>query len=386
MITLLCGSIFAAWQISLMAILCTAFAVMLVLNIWFSYIWRVKAERQMHNDNLQNRRDALLAKLEYLKSGGDAEPQTWIDFAAFGDEDDDEEETDEQPTIPLTIPMNDGKQPLHTVMLSVDDLSQRTRNKLGMRPKRFNGKKFYVRYSLGFDAKLRLSDDETKARYVQIVNDMRTYEGVTLEKNFSVQHVMYGNELLASLVFLGKRLCVAYALDPKKYAEGKYHGDDKSDKKRFARTPLVVRVLSDNKVETAKYMFAELAQKYSLVVGKKRSYKYDMTEKSKDELVCMDSMRVIIVDEVSPLSLQYYETSDNVESAPELGGVTVTFDNTVTVEPTKTESDKPTEPAETSEAAAAVDEKEMQKEPADSSAALADAEITPVVKSKRRKK
>lgn len=386
MITLLCGSIFAAWQISLMAILCTAFAVMLVLNIWFSYIWRVKAERQMHNDNLQNRRDALLAKLEYLKSGGDAEPQTWIDFAAFGDEDDDEEETDEQPTIPLTIPMNDGKQPLHTVMLSVDDLSQRTRNKLGMRPKRFNGKKFYVRYSLGFDAKLRLSDDETKARYVQIVNDMRTYEGVTLEKNFSVQHVMYGNELLASLVFLGKRLCVAYALDPKKYAEGKYHGDDKSDKKRFARTPLVVRVLSDNKVETAKYMFAELAQKYSLVVGKKRSYKYDMTEKSKDELVCMGSMRVIIVDEVSPLSLQYYETSDNVESAPELGGVTVTFDNTVTVEPTKTESDKPTEPAETSEAAAAVDEKEMQKEPADSSAALADAEITPVVKSKRRKK
>lgn len=386
MITLLCGSIFAAWQISLMAILCTAFAVMLVLNIWFSYIWRVKAERQMHNDNLQNRRDALLAKLEYLKSGGDAEPQTWIDFAAFGDEDDDEEETDEQPTIPLTIPMNDGKQPLHTVMLSVDDLSQRTRNKLGMRPKRFNGKKFYVRYSLGFDAKLRLSDDETKARYVQIVNDMRTYEGVTLEKNFSVQHVMYGNELLASLVFLGKRLCVAYALDPKKYAEGKYHGDDKSDKKRFARTPLVVRVLSDNKVETAKYMFAELAQKYSLVVGKKRSYKYDMTEKSKDELVCMGSMRVIIVDEVSPLSLQYYETSDNVESAPELGGVTVTFDNTVTVEPTKTESDKPTEPAETSEAAAAVDEKEMQKEPADSAAALADAEITPVVKSKRRKK
>lgn len=386
MITLLCGSIFAAWQISLMAILCTAFAVMLVLNIWFSYIWRVKAERQMHNDNLQNRRDALLAKLEYLKSGGDAEPQTWIDFAAFGDEDDDEEETDEQPTIPLTIPMNDGKQPLHTVMLSVDDLSQRTRNKLGMRPKRFNGKKFYVRYSLGFDAKLRLSDDETKARYVQIVNDMRTYEGVTLEKNFSVQHVMYGNELLASLVFLGKRLCVAYALDPKKYAEGKYHGDDKSDKKRFARTPLVVRVLSDNKVETAKYMFAELAQKYSLVVGKKRSYKYDMTEKSKDELVCMGSMRVIIVDEVSPLSLQYYETSDNVESAPELDGVTVTFDNTVTVEPTKTESDKPTEPAETSEAAAAVDEKEMQKEPADSAAALADAEITPVVKSKRRKK
>lgn len=386
MITLLCGSIFAAWQISLMAILCTAFAVMLVLNIWFSYIWRVKAERQMHNDNLQNRRDALLAKLEYLKSGGDAEPQTWIDFAAFGDEDDEEEETDEQPTIPLTIPMNDGKQPLHTVMLSVDDLSQRTRNKLGMRPKRFNGKKFYVRYSLGFDAKLRLSDDETKARYVQIVNDMRSYEGVTLEKNFSVQHVMYGNELLASLVFLGKRLCVAYALDPKKYAEGKYHGDDKSDKKRFARTPLVVRVLSDNKVETAKYMFAELAQKYSLVVGKKRSYKYDMTEKSKDELVCMGSMRVIIVDEVSPLSLQYYETSDNVESAPELGGVTVTFDNTVTVEPTKTESDKPTEPAETSEAAAAVDEKEMQKEPADSSAALADAEITPVVKSKRRKK
>lgn len=389
MFTYLCGSIFAGWQISLMTVLCVALGVMLVLNIWFSYIWRIKAERQMHNDNLQNRRDALLAKLEYLKSGGDAEPQTWIDFAAFGEDDDEEEETtDDQPTIPLTIPMNDGKQPLHTVMLAVDDLSPRTRNKLGMRPKRFNGKKFYVRYSLGFDAKLRLSDDETKARYVQIVNDMRAYEGVTIEKNFSVQHIMYGAELLASIVFLGKRLCVAYALDPKQYAEGKHHGDDKSDKKRFARTPLVVRVLSDNKVETAKFMFAELAKKHSLAVGKKKSFKYDMTERSKDELVCMGSMRVIIVDEVSPLSLQYYETSDNVATAPDLNGATVTADNTATVEPVTAKTDKQQTEGISAEAAAVADESEKQAEhsPDASSDEMADAEVSPVVKSKRRKK
>ncbi len=386
MFTLLCGSIFAGWQITLMVVLCVALAVMLVLNIWFSYIWRVKAERQMHNDNLQNRRDALLAKLEYLKSGGDAEPQTWIDFAAFGDEDDDEDEPDDQPTIPLTIPMNDGKQPLHTVMLAVDDLSPRTRNKLGMRPKRFNGKKFYVRYSLGFDAKLRLSDDETKARYVQILNDMRSYTGVTVEKNFSVQHVMYGNELLASLVFLGKRLCVAYALDPKQYADGKYHGDDKSDKKRFARTPLVVRVLSDNKVETAKFMFAELAEKYSLVVEKKKSFKYDMSERSKDELVCMGSMRVIIVDEVSPLSLQFYEATDNVASAPELKSVTVTTDDLTTTEQTASNAQNASAAeSATAEAAAVADGNQTQAEP-EASAEMADAEIAPVVKSKRRKK
>lgn len=295
-------SIFSAGQLSTIIILSIVLVAFIVLNIWFAFIWRVKAERRMHNEGLQDRRDALLARLDYLKSGGEAEPHTWIDFAVFGDDEEEEEAAPDESANTVTVPVDDGKRPPNTVILAVDGMSSRMRAKLNMSAKRFNGKKFYVRYSLGFDAKLRLSDDDTKARYVEIMDELRSYEGITFKKNFSNQQIKLGKELLASIVFAGKRLCVALALNPEDYANTKYHGDDKSDKKKFAKTPLVVRILSSNKVEVAKYLFGRIAEQNQLVKDKDKAYKYDLEEKSRDQLVLLGSMRVVIVSEISPLS------------------------------------------------------------------------------------
>lgn len=301
----LISSIFTAPQITVITVACIVLGAVIALNMLFAFMWRVKAERKMHNDGLQERRAALLAKLEYLKAGGESEPQTWIDFAAFGDDEDaDEEEPPEVPDVPAAA-TEDGKQPPNTVILAVDELSPSLRSKLGMRAKRFGGKKFYVRYALGFEARLRLSDDETKERFVEIMNTLRSYEGVTLEKNFSNRKIFCSGELLATVTFVGKRLCVAFALDPADYASGKYRADDKSDKKRFAKTPLVVRVLSDNKVEVAEHLFADLAEKHGLSASKRKSFAYDLTEVSKEKLIKTGAMRVVIVDEVSPNSPQY---------------------------------------------------------------------------------
>lgn len=298
-------SIFSAGQLSVILILCILFVLFIALNIWFAIIWRVKAERRMHNESLQDRRDALLAKLDYLKSGGETEPHTWIDFALFGDDDEEEETAAAESANEVTVPADDGKQPPNTVILAVDETSPRMRAKLNMSAKRFNGKKFYVRYMLGFDAKLRLSDDDTKKRYVEIMDELRSYEGVTFKKNFSNQQLKFGKELLANVVFSGKRLCVALALNPEDYANTKYHGDDKSDKKKFAKTPLVVRILSANKVEVAKYLFGKIAERYQFVKLNDKTYKYDLEEKSRDQLVLLGSMRVVIVKEISPLSPQF---------------------------------------------------------------------------------
>lgn len=295
-VSVLSGSIFFDWQIMLIAMAAVLVVGLVALDVWFAFKFRIQAERKLYDDGLQNRRDALIAKLDYLKSGGAVAPQTWL-VGAFGASDDDDDDDDEETEI---VPTVDGKQPLHTVLLEVDAMTPRMRHKLGMRAKRFNGKRFWVRYALGFDAKLRYSDDETKAHYVALSDGFRAYAGITVEKNFSLQHIMFGNELLATVTFIGKRLCVAFALDPAEYENGKYHGEDKSDKKRFQRTPLVVRILSENKVEVAEYLMAQIAAKFGVEKGKVKKYKYDLAEKSQTDLVVSGAVRVVIVDEVPP--------------------------------------------------------------------------------------
>ncbi len=293
---LILASVFVGWQIALIVIVSVLLAGLITLNVYFSVIWRVKAERRLHNEELQSRRSALLAKIEYLKGGGEALSYQWVDPV---DETYDEgsEDEDDESFMPSAAPVA-ADQPLNTVVLEVDSLSSRMRNKIGMRAKRFNGKRFYVRYSLGFEAKLRYSEDDAKTYYTQISDEIRSYEKIKLEKGFARQRILFGNELLGTILFLGKRLCVALALDPAKYANGKYHGEDKSDKKRFAKTPMLIRVLSENKVEVFKYLFERLADKFGIEKGKTKVRKYDLKEKSKEDMVCCGAMRVVIVDEV----------------------------------------------------------------------------------------
>ena len=96
--------IFTGGQVGFIVVLAILVLAVIGVNVWFGFMWQLKSERAFFNEGIKNRREALLDKIKYLNSGGEAAPQAWIDFAAFGGEDDEPEEDDpaqEEPKEPV---------------------------------------------------------------------------------------------------------------------------------------------------------------------------------------------------------------------------------------------------------------------------------------------
>ena len=145
---------------------------------------------------------------------------------------------------------------------------------------------------------MRFSDDETKSYYTQIINDVTAYNGVAVEDDFNCKRIYAGKELMAKMNFMGKRLAVSLALDPKKYEGGKFDIEDKSDKKSFAKTPLLVRIKSADNVDDVRQLFTFAATENSAEKGERKDNKFDLVERTRDDLIARGSVRVSLMDEV----------------------------------------------------------------------------------------
>lgn len=325
------ASIFSPGQLAGIIILAILLAAILGLNIYLAIIWRTKLERKLYDEALQAQRDALLSKLEYMRAGGKAETHTWLSYVVpeQGDDDDnadaDADNIDDGDVSLREDPVILGERidpngmaedgsPVRAEVLAVDELSPRVRRKLGLRAKRHNGKKFYVRYKLGFDARLRYSDDETKVRYMELMDDIKSYQGIEIVNGFESQRICINGNTVALILFSGKKLCVALALDPAEYKRTKYRGEDKSGTKRFAKTPMLVRISDDSKVSVVKYLFFKLAADNSLLRGEVKEGKYDLAERTREDLIIAGSVRVIILND-APATAQTHAELAAAEAA-----------------------------------------------------------------------
>lgn len=307
MTNLINAMIFSPVQLVVIIVLALLLIGFVALDVVFGVTLRLKAERKLYDENLQARREALLNKLEYIRAGGTAETHTWLDFVQYEENEDEEEDEDtdgEQAPIRMIPQPQDfaevaeGVAPLNTEILCVDDLSPRLRRKLAMRAKRYDGKMFYVRYSLGFEARLRYADDETKVRYMELMDYVKAYEGVSIAKGFASRRICIDKTTIAMVLFSGKKMCMSLALNPSDYKYTKFSGEDKSNTKRFAKTPMFVRIYDDGKLDKIKYLFDELAKKHNLRQGEIKQGVYDLSERTREDMILSGSVRVIIVEDV----------------------------------------------------------------------------------------
>lgn len=109
-----------------------------------------------------------------------------------------------------------------------------------------NGKK--IRYNFSFEAKLLQTTEENKKYYTEIINVLKSY-GVKTSRSWKQDRIYLGRKTYGILLFKGKRLCVAMALDPKAYEDTKYKGIDLSEIKRFEDTPMLIKLTSDRKLK-----------------------------------------------------------------------------------------------------------------------------------------
>ena len=304
--TLLAG-IFSPSQIAGIVIVSLLAAVFIGLNILLWYWYQKRQERKLCSRQLQQKRDALLDRLEYLKSGGVISASDEMDDEDFLDEEEqdndnvtEEEAAEEFPVGIVPVEGEDGDyDSLGTEILAVKNMSDATREKLGFVGEEYETKRYYVRYVLSFEAKLRLADEEIKERYKAFCNEVALYKGLKIKGTFRQQRIYRGRKTLGLILFRGKTLCVAFALNPYDYIDTKYRGIDKSDKKRFENTPMLFKLTSARKLEHAKYLLLQLAEANTIALSSQPVHnEYELKRMTRDAMFNDEKLRITVLGEV----------------------------------------------------------------------------------------
>ena len=146
-------------------------------------------------------------------------------------------------------------------------------------------KRIYVRYIFSFRAKMIQAPQEIQQRYGELADEVNSYDRAKMSVSWKQVRIYAGRNTLAAFLFKGRKLCMAFALDPKEYEETKYRGKDLSEIKRFRKTPMLLKLTSPRKVRYAKYLFAEVAAKYGLVKGETVRTEFSLPYRTTEELV-----------------------------------------------------------------------------------------------------
>ena len=161
-----------------------------------------------------------------------------------------------------------------------------------------NGRKVFVQFNYSFKAKLILASEEVQKQYVSLVNYARSY-GVKTSISWKQERIYLGRNTYAMLLFKGKKLCVAYALNPKDYEESKYHIIDLSEVKRFEKTQTLIKITSERKQKYSYELLDIVFGQNQLVKKEIEPIAIDIPKMTKDELIEEKLIKVYTSDEVT---------------------------------------------------------------------------------------
>ena len=106
------------------------------------------------------------------------------------------------------------------------------------------GLKITVHYRRSFMARLIQSQDKMQDYYTGLKNVLLSFEGVKSRVSWNYDSFNRGRKQLAKMNIRGKSLMLYLALDPKEFADTKYFFTDVSDKLKFSKVPMRVKIRS----------------------------------------------------------------------------------------------------------------------------------------------
>ena len=106
------------------------------------------------------------------------------------------------------------------------------------------GLKIVVHYRRSFMSRLIQSPEKLQDYYTGLKNVLLSFEGVKSRVSWNYDSFNRGRKQLAKINIRGKSLMLYLALDPNEFRDTKYFFDDVSDKMKFAKVPLRIKVRS----------------------------------------------------------------------------------------------------------------------------------------------
>ena len=147
-----------------------------------------------------------------------------------------------------------------------------------------NGTKFYIRRIKSFTAKLIQSDDQAKAFYGELKNEVLSYEKTLSRVSWHYDSVYYGRKPVLKFGIRGKTLCVYFALDVKDFKATKYKVE-LCESKKFALVSCMYRIKNEHRCTLAKDLIATVCANLGLIKGEQQNIEYSLPYEDTEALI-----------------------------------------------------------------------------------------------------
>lgn len=193
------------------------------------------------------------------------------------------------------------------------------------------------RYRKSFLAKMALAEDTVKGYYNELKNALLAYKGVKCRTSWGYEAFNKGRTKLARMDVKTKSLYLYLAIDPQSLVDTKYNFKDMSAKKKYAATPVLMKIRGERKFKHALELIEKICgEELQLKRLETEPTDYRLPMMSQDEMVEAGYVKMMVgAIPVAP------ETEKSAEEPAEAVAVSA---ETETVEPVE-----PVEPVESVE-------------------------------------
>lgn len=142
------------------------------------------------------------------------------------------------------------------------------------------------KYIKTFSAKLRLANGDLKENFVTVANELLSYEKVNMRVSRKFATFNKGRRIIARVSVNGKSIRLYLSLNAQEVPE-KYSVKDVSDKKRYADTPVYLKLRSARSVRRAEELINILAENENFVLAKKnrKLFVEDYAEETEEDMI-----------------------------------------------------------------------------------------------------
>ena len=212
------------------------------------------------------------------------------------------------------------------------------------------------RYRKSFLAKTALAEDTVKGYYNELKNALLAYKGVKCRTSWGYEAFNKGRTKLARMDVKTKSLYLYLAIDPQSLVDTKYNFKDMSAKKKYAATPVLMKIRGERKFKHALELIEKICgEELQLKRLEAEPTDYRLPMMSQDEMVEAGYVKMMVgAIPVAP------ETEKSAEEPAEAVAVSAETETVEAVEPVEpvietAEATEEVAPAEVSDSAEKVE-------------------------------
>lgn len=179
------------------------------------------------------------------------------------------------------------------------------------------------RYRKSFLAKMSMAQDTVKTYYNEVKNALLAYKGVKCRTSWGYEAFNKGRAKLARLDVKTKSLYLYLAIDPQSLADTKYTFKDMSEKKKYAATPVLMKIRGERKFKHALELIEKICgEELQLKRLETEPVDFRLPMMSQDEMVEAGYMKMMVgavplVPETVEPEPESVEQTEVVETAAE---------------------------------------------------------------------